>query len=215
MLAIATPSIAQQRIILVAFLIVIGALLWWQNAGGGADYPVQKFSRTPVPEVVNELDFTSAEAAWSSLQIDSQGHLQIDALTETALVDAVALIDDEAAELPKARMALLLEKQFGATASRQIMELLPILKNYKEAEQRWWKEHGSKNPPPHAELFRLQDELFGETLAKKMFSEQRRVLSMMLASQQIRNDARLTETEKDRALMDRQRAAQEEDASVE
>jgi hypothetical protein len=215
MLAIATPSIVQQRIVLVVFLVVIGAAAWWQNAGGRSDYPVQKFSQTPVPDVFDELDFTIAEAAWSGLQIDSQGNLKIDALTETALVDAMDLLQGQASELPMARMAFLLEKQFGATASQQIMELLPILKNYKEAEQRWWAENGSKNPPPHAELFRLQDELLGETLAKKMFSEQRRLVSMMLASHQIRNDAALTQTEKDRALMDLQKSVQEEGAPIE
>src|SRR5688500_8886756 len=114
-----------------------------------------------------------------------------------------------------ARMAFLLEKQFGATASQQIMELLPILKNYKEAEQRWWEENGSKNPPPHAELFRLQDELLGETLAKKMFSEQRRLATVMLANHKIRNDPSLTQTEKDQALRDLQKTFQEKGAPIE
>jgi hypothetical protein len=213
--AIDTPSIVQQRIILVVFLVVIGALVWWQNAGGGSDSPAQKFSQTPVPDVFEALDFTIAEAAWSGLTTDSQGNLQIDALTETALVDAMAFMQGQASELPMARMAFLLEKQFGATASQQIMELLPILKNYKEAEQRWWEKNGSKNPPPHAELFRLQDELLGETLAKKMFSEQRRLVNMMLASHQIRNDASLTQTEKDQALMGLQKSVQEEGAPSE
>jgi hypothetical protein len=156
-----------------------------------------------------------AEAGWSGLQIDSQGNLQIDALTETALIDALALIPDESPELPMAQMAFLLEKQFGASASRQIMELLPALKNYKQAEQRWLEANGSKSPPPLAELFRLQDELLGETLAKKMFSEQRRLANMMLASQQIRNDASLTQTEKDRALMDLQKPVMDEGARSE
>ena len=114
-----------------------------------------------------------------------------------------------------ARMAFLLEKQFGAAASQQVMELLPVLKDYKEAEQRWWVENGSRNPPPHAELFRLQDELLGETLAKKMFSEQRRLVNMMLASQRIRNDDSLTQTEKDQALMALQQTVQEEGAPLE
>jgi Proteobacterial lipase chaperone protein len=215
MLAIATPSIVQQRIVLVVFLVVIGALVWWQNAGGSSDYPVQKFSQTPVPDVFDELDFTMAEAAWSGLTIDSQGNLKIDALTETALVDAMALMQGQTSELSMARMAFLLEKQFGATASEQIMELVPILTNYKEAEKRWWEENGSKNPPPHAELFQLQDELLGETLAKKMFSEQRRLVNMMLASHQIRTDASLTQTEKDQALMDLQETLQKEGARIE
>jgi hypothetical protein len=215
MLAIATPSIVQQRIILVVFLVVIGVLAWWQNAGDSSDYPVQKFSQTPVPEVFDELDFTNAEAAWSGLRIDSRGNLQIDALTETALVDAMALMHDQASELPMARMAFLLEKQFGATASQQIMELLPVLKDYKEAEQRWWEENGTRNPPPHAELFRLQDELLGETLAKKMFSEQRRLAKVMLANHQIRNDPGLTQIEKDQALRDLQKTFQEKGAPIE
>jgi lipase chaperone LimK len=42
-------------------------------------------------------------------------------------------------------------------------------------------------------------------LAKQMFSEQRRLTNMMLASQQIRNDARLTQAEKERALSDLQK----------
>jgi hypothetical protein len=210
MLAIDTSSIVQQRIILVVFFVVVGAAVWWQNADGDADYPAQKFSQTPVPDVVDKLDFTIAEAAWSGLTIDSQGNLKIDALTETALVDALALMHDQASELSMARMAFLLEKQFGATASQQIMELLPRLKTYKEVEQRWWQENGSKTPPPHAELFELQDELLGETLAKKMFSEQRRLVNMMLATQQIRNDASLTQTQKDQALMDLQKTVQDE-----
>lgn len=215
MLAIATPSIVQQRIIVVVFVVVIGAVLGWQTAGGSADYPVQKFSQTPVPDEFAELDFTNAEAAWSGLTIDSQGNLQIDALTETALIDAMALMQGQASELPVARMAFLLEKQFGATASQQIMELLAALQNYREAEQRWWVENGSSNPPPHAELFRLQDALLGETLAEKMFSEQRRLVNMMLASQRIRNDDSLTQTEKDQALMVLQKTVQEEGAPLE
>ncbi len=215
MLAIATPSIVQQRIILVVFVVVIGAASWWQNAGGSADYPVQKFSQTPVPDGFDELDFTNAEAAWSGLTIDSQGNLQIDALTETALIDAMALMQGQASELPMTRMAFLLEKQFGATASQQIMGLLPALQNYKEAEQRWWVENGGRNPPPHAELFRLQDELLGETLAEKMFSEQRRLVNVMLASQRIRSNESLTQTEKDQALMALQKTVQEEGAPLE
>jgi hypothetical protein len=215
MLAIATPSIVQQRIILVVLLVVIGAVAWWQNAGGSSDYPVQKFLQTPVPDGVDELDFTIAEAAWSDLTIDSQGNLKIDALTETALVDATALMHDKASEQPMARMAFLLEKQFGVTASQQIIELLPILKNYKEMEQRWWEENGSKNPPPHAKLFQLQDELLGKKLAKQLFSEQRRLLTMMLATHQIRNDASLTQAEKDHALINLQRPAHEEGVTIE
>ena len=216
MLAIDTPSIVRQRIILVVFWVVIGALVWWQNTSDKSEYPVQKFSQTPVPDVLAKLDFTSAEAAWSGLQIDTQGNLKIDALTETALADAIGLMNDQTSALPMARTALLLEKQFGATASRQIMELLPALRNYKDAEQRWWSENGSRNPPPLAELFQLQDQSLGEALAKKMFSAQRRLANMMLASHQIRNDASLTQAEKDQALMALQKSMPEEEgASVE
>ena len=213
--AIDTPSLVQQRTILVVFLLLIGAVVAWSQYIGGADYPVRKFSTTPVPDAIHELDFTAAEAGWSGLRIDSQGNLQIDTLTETALVDALDVVHDQASELPMARMAFLLEKQFGPTASRQIIELLPILENYKEAEQRWWQENGSRNPPPQAELFQLQDELLGEALAKKMFSEQRRLVNMMLATHQIRSDASLTQAEKDQALMDLQTSARGEDALVE
>lgn len=201
MLATDSPSIVQQRVIVVVFFAVIAALSWWQNTSGNSDHPVQKFSQTPLPADFDDLDFTMAEAAWSDLKIDSLGNLKIDASTESALLDAVALMHDRASDAPTMRMAVLLEKQFGATASRQIMALLPILKNYKEAEQHWWRENGSKNPPPHVELFRLQDEWLGETLAEKMFAEQRRLMNVMLTSHQIRNDASLTQIEKDQALM--------------
>ena len=212
---LATPSIVQQRIILVVFLAVVGIAAWWQNIGVDSEYPVQKFSHPVGPHVSNELDFTNVEAAWSELHIDSEGNLKIDALTETALLDAIAFMQDHASERPMARMAFLLEKQFGSNASQQIVELLPKLKNYKEAEQRWWEENGNRNPPAHAELFRLQDELLGETLAERMFSEQRRLANMMLASQQIRNDASLTQAQKDQALADLQKTVQNEGAPVE
>ena len=207
MLTSATPSIFQQRIILVVFLIVIGLLGWRQNDGSAryAAHPIQKFSHARSADALDELDFTNAEASWSALQLDSEGNLQIDALTETALLDAMTLTQGHAPEQSMKRMAFLLEKQFGARASQQVMELLPKLKNYKEAEQRWWAENSSRDPPPHAELFDLQDDLLGEALAKQMFSEQRRLTNMMLASQQIRNDARLTQAEKERALSDLQK----------
>jgi len=197
---IRTPSVIQQRIIVIVSLVAIGVVAWWQNAGGGAEYPVQKFFKTPVPDRVSELDFTSAEVSWSSLRIDAQGNLIVDALTETALLDAVVLLREQPSALPMQRMALLLEKQFGPKASEQITELLPILKHYKDVEQRWWAANGSKNPPPHAALFRLQDELLGATLAEAMFSEQRRLMIMMLASQRIRDDSGLTQAQKDEAL---------------
>ena len=214
-----TPSIVQQRIILVVFLAVIGAVVWWQNTGDSSVYPVQKFSTTPLPDVVGELDFTNAEAAWGNLNIDPQGNLQIDARIETALVDTIDLMHDQpserASELVMARMTLLLEKQFGVAASRQIMALLPILKNYKEIEQRFWEENGDRNPPPHAELFLLQDALLGKTLAEKLFSEQRRLANVMLASHQIQNDTNLTQVEKDQALMELQKTLQEKSAPLE
>jgi len=206
----ATPSIVQQRVVLVVFLAIIGAVVWWQNAGDRPEYTVQKFSKPPIADAV---DFSSAEAAWSDLRIDSQGNLQIDALTESALLDAIALMSDQPSDGRSARIAFLLEKQFGATASKQIMELLPALKNYKEAEQRWWTENGNRNPPPHAELFELQDELLGETLAKQLFSEQRRLVSVMLASQQIREDAALTPAEKEQALMRLQESVRDEEGA--
>jgi hypothetical protein len=212
--ATGAPSILQQRITLIVFLAVIGAVVWWQNAGDSLSRPVQKFLKTPLPDVVAELNFTLAEAGWSTLQFDSQKNLQINALTESALLDTIALMDEQTSELPMARMTLLLEKQFGTIASQQIMALLPVLKHYKEIEKRWWEENGSNNlsankPPDYAELFQLQDELLGETMAKLMFSEQRRLLQMMLASQQIRNDSSLTQAEKDQALLDLQTGFQD------
>ena len=213
--AFVTPSLAHQRIILVVFFAVISAMSWWQNAGDHSAYPVQKFPLTSLPDGFDQLDFTNAEAAWSGLAIDSHGNLQIDALTESALLDAMTLMQDETSGLTMQRMTFLLEKQFGATASRQIMELLPILKNYKQAEQRWLQENGSKDPPPHAELFQLQDELLGETLARKMFAEQRRLANLMLATQQIRNDASLTQSEKDEALSKLQNTVDGEGVPVE
>lgn len=203
------PTIFQQRIVLVVFLVLIGTAAWWQNAGGG-DHPARKFSAMSASDPFGKFDFTNAEAGWRELQFDSQGNLRIDALTETALLDAMTLLSEQRTEAPAARMAFLLEKQFGASASQQIMALLPKLQRYKEAEQRWLAEHGRMNPPPHAELFALQDELLGETLAKELFSEQRRLVHLMLASQQIRNDSSLTQEQRDRALMDLQKATPSE-----
>jgi hypothetical protein len=215
MLAIATPTIVQQRIILAVFVVAVGLAAWWQTLEHKADHAVQKLPPIRALVISDELDFTNAEAAWSSLQIDSHGNLKIDELTETALIESIALMQGHSSELPMTRMAFLLEKQFGATASQQVMELLPKLKNYKEAEQRWWQENGGRNPPAHAELFRLQDEVLGETLAKQMFSEQRRLAEMMLGSQRIRNDASLTQAQKDQALMDLQKVGPETGAAVE
>ena len=215
MSAMDTPSIRQQRIIVVAFFLIIGAVVWWQSSPDSSHYPVQKFSKTFVPESAAEVDFTMAEAAWSDLQIDRQGNLEVNAQTESALLEAVALMQSRPSELLTARMALLLEKQFGATASQQIVQLLALLKNYKDAEQRFWAEHGDTDPPPHAALFELQDKLLGATLAKQLFSEQRRLADMMLASRRIRNDATLTEAERGRALLDLQEMVQDEGARSE
>ncbi len=217
--AMSAPSIVQQRVALVVLLAIIGAAVWLQPADGNSNHPVQKFSKTPVPDVIAQLDFANAEAAWYGLKIDLNGSLQIDALTETALTDTIALMQDQpsepALELAMARIAVLLEKQFGATASQQIMELLPKLKNYKEIEQRWLKENIGRDPVPYAELFQLQDALLGKTLAKKLFSTQRRLAEMMLASQQIRNDASLTQAQKDQALNELQKNLQEKSESGE
>ena len=210
-----TLSITQQRIALVVFAILLGAAVMWQGARDSRDHAVLRFSPTPASADASEIDFTSAEAAWRELQIDSQGNLQIDALTESSLLDAMALLNGPRAEVATTRMALLLEKQFGATAAREIMALLPRLQRYKNAEQRWWTENGGSNPPPHAQLFQLQDELLGEALAGKLFSEQRRLMILMVANQRIRNDANLTPAQRDQALIDLQTDAQKRDASVE
>ncbi len=205
----ATPSIARQRIVLVVFAACVAAAAGWQHASKDHDYPAQIFVQTKLPANVSSIDFTNAEAAWSTLQFDAQGRLQIDALTESALADAISLMTSEAAT---ARVGFLLEKQFGAHAGQQIMELLPKLKRYKEAEHRWWLENASEHPP-HAQLFQLQDELLGEALAAKLFSQQRRLVDLMLATHRIRNDANLTEQEKEAALLKLQTAP--EDAALE
>lgn len=215
MLVMPTPSIAQQRLALLLFLVLIGAAVVWQNAGGRTDRVVRKFTQTPAPEIFSALDFTSAEAAWRELRVDAQGNLQIDAMTESALLEAMAFANDQRADGSMARMVFLLEKQFGAIATRQIIDLLPRLRRYKEAEQRWWAQNGSMDPPPHAELFRLQDELLGATLAERLFSQQRRLMNLMLASQRIRNDTSLTPAQRDRALMDLQKGGYAGEASVE
>jgi hypothetical protein len=204
-----TPSIPQQRVVLALFLIAISAVVWWQNSDDRFSDAAQKFAMVAVPESVAALDFTNAEASWSRLQFDSKGNLIIDTLTETALADAIALISDVAPEPQLARIDLLLSKQFGAHAGQQVMSLLTLLKNYKKMEQRWWQEKGNNIPPDYAELFQLQDQILGETVAKEMFSEQRRLINLMRASYQINNDTTLTEAEKNRALNSLQNAFQE------
>ncbi|MCW8194535.1 hypothetical protein F6455_07030 [Proteobacteria bacterium 005FR1] len=212
-LIIAAPSLAQQRVVVISFVLLTGALVWWQNADPSSDFVVQKFSQTPLPDVVAQLDFTSAEASWNGLEVDQYGNLKIGPMTQSALVDAIAVIQDESSELQTDRLALVLGKQFGETASQQIMELVPALKNYGEVEQRWWEKNGGRNPPPYEELFQLQNELLGKTLASTLFSEQRRLAKMMLASQNIHNDVSLTQAQKDAALMDLQKAFQEDAAN--
>ncbi|MGH1471100.1 MAG: hypothetical protein ACRBCS_07890 [Cellvibrionaceae bacterium] len=213
-LAISQHSMFQQRIILIVFAVVVGALVWWQSADSFDDDIVQTFSIAPLPADIADLDFTFAEAAWSELQIDAEGNLKIDATLESAMVEAIAVMDGQLLELQLARMAFLFEKQFGKTASQQFMTLLPALKHYKEMEQRWWEKNTANTlaedkltanePPNYAELFQLQDELLGKTVAKKMFFDQRRIAIMMSTSLQIRNDGNLTEAEKKQALLDMQ-----------
>lgn len=209
---IKTPSMLQQRIVLVAFAAIMGIVILWQNAGDSGAYSVRKFSKSVVPADVATLDFEAAEAAWSGLHLDAYGNLRIDALTETALVDALSFMDDPAS---MKRMAFLLEKQFGQTAALQIMELLPTLKNYKDLEQRWLTKNAASNPPPYAELFNLQDELFGATVAEKLFSTQRHLANLMLRTHEIQDDANLTQAQKDLALHEVQKSVQAERASIE
>ncbi|MGI1680253.1 MAG: hypothetical protein K6L75_16045 [Cellvibrionaceae bacterium] len=208
-LAVSRPFIFQQRIILIIFSVIISTLVWWQSAKVSINHSVQKFTITAIPDIVAELNFTNAEAAWSYLQTDSEGNLKINAQLESALVEAIDVMQDQTSESQVARMGLLLEKQFGPTASQQFVALLPALKNYKEIEMRWLEKNNSNNfstkkTPDHAELFQLQDELLGEALAEKMFSEQRRLAIMMSASLEIRNDINLTEAEKKQAMIDLQ-----------
>lgn len=198
------PSIVIERVMLVVFLGVVSASAWWQGAGTAAVHSVQKFSKTPVADSVADMDFASAESSWSALSIDSPGNLRVDARTHTALIDTVALLHGESFEPTITRIGLLLEKQFGPSASQQIVELLPLLKVYEAVEQQWWEEGGRRNPPAYAQLFRLQDELLGEELAAKLFSEQRRLASLMLASHQIQNDSSLNQTQKQQALINLQ-----------
>jgi hypothetical protein len=191
-----TASISQQRIILLSFLLVLGLMAWWQSAGVSFDHSAQKFYPAPVVDV----DFTKAESSWSGLRVDRQGNLVIDAVTESALLDAMSLARGDPNSPLLTRMALLLEKQFGSVASKQVMALLPVLKNYKAFEQRWWEENGGRNPPAYEELFQIQDEVLGESLASSMFSDQRRLARMMLASHEIQNDAKLTQAQREQAL---------------
>ena len=209
------PSMIQLRIVLIGLLLTSGAAVWWQSAGGNANHAVQKLSKTPVPDAVANIDFADAEASWSDLQIDAQGNLTIDAHTASALSETNALMTGDAFDLQTARIALLMERQLGATPAKQFMQLLPLLRSYEAVEQRWWAEHGSKQPPPFAKLFELQDDFLGDELAKALFSEQRRMAEMMLASHEIRNDPSLTETEMDKALRELQRAFEDEGDPIE
>jgi hypothetical protein len=200
MFTFAVPSIAAQRIAAATILSALAVLAWWQVANDmGAR--AQEFSPTPLPAELRDLDFSHAEASWSQLTIDPAGNLLIDKMTEPALGEAIDIIRSHGSEAALSRMAFLLKKQLGDVASRQVMELLPKLAAYKEAEQQWWAENAGKTPPPHEELFELQDEFLGRTLAQQMFSEQRRVVALMLETQRIRDDATLTQAEKELALI--------------
>jgi len=199
-----SPSLFWQRVMLMVFLTAIGAVAWWLNAASKPDYAAQKISAPPLTEVVADLNFTNAESSWSGLQFDAQGNLIIDSHTEPALSDAIILVQHQGSKQATERMVLLLEKQFGTAASQKIMALFDLLKQYKDFEQRWWAENSNRMPPPHDELFQLQDELLGEALAEKLFSEQRRLANMMLASYRINNDSNLSQEEKDRALAELQ-----------
>lgn len=198
------PSIALQRIILIAFFTFAGALAWWQHSSQNDNDLVRKFTAAPLPEDVVDIDFSAAEAAWSELEVNDQGMLEINAQTELALSEVITLMNQEAFDSQVDRMVFLVEKQLGASVSQQFAELLPALKNYKDVEQRWWEENGNTVPPAYAELFQLQDEILGEALAEKLFAEQRRLANVMLASYHIQQDAGLTQAQKDQALADLQ-----------
>lgn len=199
-LFIKAPSVVLQRIIIVVLFSAVGAATWWQNPENNDSYTVRKVTARPLASDVSDIDFGAAEAAWSEVEINSAGTFAINASAELALSEVIALMSDEAFDVQLERMALLVEKQFGGGVQREFAELLPVLKNYQDLEQRWWEENGSTMPPAYAELFRLQDEVVGEDLASKLFSEQRRLAKMMLAGYHIQNDAELTQEEKDQAL---------------
>lgn len=199
-----TPSIAIQRIILLGFFVAVGAIAWWQHSFQTDNYLVRKFEATPLPDGVADIDFGAAEAAWSELIVSPEGTLEINAQAELALSEVIALMSEDTFDLYLDRMSLLIEKQLGTAIREELAALLPALKNYKDMEQRWWEDNGSRLPPPYEELFALQDEVLGETLASQLFSEQRRVANMMLAGYHIHNDSELTQEQKDRALADLQ-----------
>jgi hypothetical protein len=195
MLTFATPSIATQRLAVAAFLASLVTLTWWQGAGD-LEPRVRKFLPAPLPAEVREFDFSHAEASWSQLTIGSAGNFLIDSMTEPALSEATDIIRSQGTGATLSRLGFLLEKQFGDVAGRQLMELLPRLAAYKNAEQQWWAENADKTLPRYEELFALQDDFLGKTVAQQMFSDQRRVMTLMLESQRIRNDPTLTEAEK-------------------
>ncbi|MGQ9426647.1 hypothetical protein ACXYTJ_10380 [Gilvimarinus sp. F26214L] len=201
-----TPSTGQQRPFLLAIVLVMSAGAWWQNAGDSSRYPVQKFSRTPTPTVVAELDFTNAEASWSGLRFDSRGNLEVDALTHTALADAIAMLNVDTLKPRTERLSFLLAKQFGPDARQQIMELVHLLHEYEQKERSWLQDNGGRNPPDYEELFQLQDDFLGRGLARKLFHEQRRLARLMLASHEIQNNPDLTQAQRNEALMDLQSA---------
>lgn len=196
------PSIALQRIVLVVFLAAVCAMMLWQHRSENSNYLVRIFTTEPLPDAVVDLDFGAAEAAWSELSIDAEGALEINAQTDLALSEVIALMSDDAFDIQLDRMAVLIDKQLGADISQQFAELLPSLKEYKEVEEHWWAEHGNDIPPPFSKLFQLQNDVLGEALAGKLFSEQRQLAEIMLAGYRIQTDAALSQAEKDQAMMD-------------
>lgn len=210
-----TLTIVQQRIIAGVLAALLASAAAWQASGDAGSYPVQKILQTPQPDTVDALDLSSAEAAWSELTIDAHGDLRIDAMTEPALAETIALLDEFPSQPVTSRIAFLLEKQFGASTSQQILALLPKLQRYKQAEQRWWETHADDESPPHEQLFRMQDELLGAELAQAMFAEQRRVWSLMMETHRIRSDPNLTPEEQEAALLELQQRARLEDGAGE
>ena len=208
--AIGKPTVFQQRMTLILFLVVIGVLIWWQNTNVVIVQSVQKFSATELPSEVLALDFGATEDSWSGLSVDAQGSLVIDAHLESALVQVNSLLAGDKSEIKKERMTLLLNKQFGKAAAQEFIELLPVIKTYKEAEQRWWAENGKEVPPPFEGLYQLQDKMLGPELARTMFYEQRRLTKLMQANFQITNDGSLSQEEKEQALKELRQEFQED-----
>ncbi len=208
--AVSAPlSIMQQRLLMVTLVALVTIVVSWLNGRFDYSAPIIKVAPPQVAEEASQLAFMNAESSWSYLEFDDEGQLIIDGRTESALIDAIALLHYQTADSQIERMSLLLEKQYGARRSQQILELLPVLKNYKEIEQDWWKEHAQLQPVPHDELFALQDQVLGKELAGKLFSEQRRLMQLMIASNEIENNPELNEEQKQHALMKLNQSFQE------